>query len=75
MGNLERWAGSMGLRGTLGLFSATGWEAEARGEDTVETFEGVGLVILRWEALCWLAGASPLAGRDAQQPYDLVSEG
>jgi hypothetical protein len=47
LGSFERWAGSMGFMGMFGLFSATGCEAEPRGEVTAEAFGEVGLLMLR----------------------------
>ena len=61
LGSLERCLGSMGLRGMLGLFPAGGCEAEPRGDDAAEPRDGVGLVMLRWEALRWLAGLLAMA--------------
>lgn len=70
LGSLERCAGSIGLIGMFGLFSATGCDAEPRGEVTAEALGGVGSLILRCEALGWFAGASPRSERDRQQPYE-----
>ena len=62
----------MGLSGMFGLISVVGCEADPRGEDTAEMLEGVGALMLRWEAL--LAGASaPGTTREVQQPFVYVS--
>ena len=74
LGSLERCLGSMGLRGMLGLFPATGCEAEPRGDDAAEPRDGVGLVMLRWEALRWLDGSPPASVLETQQPYADVSQ-